>query len=61
MKILVSNDDGYLATGINVLAEALACTSAVPSGCAILIVYDCPSRQADAGAGVGSGSSTVPA
>jgi 5'-nucleotidase len=24
MKILVSNDDGYLATGINVLAEALA-------------------------------------
>jgi 5'-nucleotidase len=23
MKILVSNDDGYLATGINVLAEAL--------------------------------------
>ena len=24
MKILVSNDDGYLATGINVLTEALA-------------------------------------
>ncbi|MEM6512898.1 MAG: 5'/3'-nucleotidase SurE, partial [Pseudomonadota bacterium] len=24
MKILVSNDDGYLATGINVLADALA-------------------------------------
>jgi 5'-nucleotidase len=23
MKILVSNDDGYLATGINVLTEAL--------------------------------------
>lgn len=25
MKILVSNDDGYQATGINVLSEALAC------------------------------------
>jgi 5'-nucleotidase len=24
MKILVSNDDGYLATGINVLTDALA-------------------------------------
>ena len=29
MKILVSNDDGYLATGINVLTEALQAVAEV--------------------------------